>query len=131
MERIGESSCGGRQIAKGIEGVGFCKDTDCATQRSRGANIVGLEVAGDIRAQRRKGFISIEALRILRKNISSVIKPLDRIDPVIEVVVVPSEPDFSILLPNGSYLNVVVPPFVPGTTACVSRFSKSQVKLRP
>ena len=32
---------------------------------------------------------------------------------------------------KGSYLNVVVPPFEPGTTACTSRFSKSQVKLRP
>ena len=34
-------------------------------------------------------------------------------------------------LPKGSYLKVVVPPFVPGITACTSRFSNSQVKLRP
>jgi hypothetical protein len=40
---------------------------------------------------------------------------------------VPSGPDFWILLPKGSYLKVVVPPLVPGTTACVNRFSKSQV----
>ena len=32
-------------------------------------------------------------------------------------------------LPNGSYLKVVVPTL--GLTACVRRFSKSQVKLRP
>jgi hypothetical protein len=39
---------------------------------------------------------------------------------------VPSGLDFWMCLPKGSYLKVVVPPLVPGTTACVSRFSKSQ-----
>jgi hypothetical protein len=39
--------------------------------------------------------------------------------------------DFWMRRPNGSYLNVVVPPFCPGTIACTMRFSKSQVKLRP
>jgi hypothetical protein len=38
---------------------------------------------------------------------------------------------FWIRLPKGSYLKVVVPPLAPGTSACTSRFSKSQVKLRP